>query len=985
MRRSVLTIGTCLVPVCVLFAQGPSITTATVPDAAVGKAYTPLTFTVTGGMAPYTFVETPVSPFDPDGLPPGMTVTTAGVLRGTPSKAGTFNFNLTATDSAKRQAVKTFSLLVIAPLAITTVSALPEGTVGATYSETIGAFGGSPPYSFSASMPPAGLTLHAGGILNGTPTAAGTFSFDVTVTDSAKTSVIKTFAIAIAAAPQPAQVSPLMLNFAAPVNGNSPPSQTINVLDDGSPLAFHVVLDSGQANSAAPAWLSVKPVNGKTPARLTVTVDPGSMDAGTYTGRIRIVDNSPAITDVPVTMVIATHPPLLDTFPNLLRFGALLNSSSSQERLLVLDNKGGGAMLPFTAQVLNGSSWIASITPSSGTIRRNSPAFVRVRVNAQGLAMGRYHDFVRVITTAGNVDVRVVLFVTKSAPILSVDVTALRLQARQSGGFSNTRSFKVQNIGDPFSTIHWTAEVVKGGQFLSLGSTSGTATPSKPGALSVSLTAAATEADPGGYYGLIKISDPDALNPTQYVVVVLDLNEADDPPLPDPSPAALFFSAPPGMRSAVQTVAVNTSSSTPVPFRTGALTEDGGSWLTVTPTSGESSGASPGTVDVSVDTTGLTPGFYYGNAGVVMSSTLRIINVTLVVLPGTGATTATATAASCTPGKLGITETGVVNNFAVPAAWPASIIVQLNDDCGNLVTDGAVIASFSNGDPALSLRGDSTGLYSATWQPGSVSSDMEVTIRAASGTLLPATFTIDGSIAQNTVPAPMLASNGVLHNLNPVVGGALAPGTVAQVYGTGLASATASPNILPLPSTFNGTTVLIGGIAAPLYYLSDGQLNVEIPSELTPDQPYSIIASANGSLTLPDSIDLISVTPGIASYGDGHTIAQHSDFSLVDATRPAKPGEYLVIYLVGMGATNPSVASGQAAPSTEPLARVTVTPTLTIGGQNASIVYAGLTPGFAGLYQINFQVPDGLKSGDLDLVVMQSGQSSNTTQLRVSQ
>ena len=86
-------------------------------------------------------------------------------------------------------------------------------------------------------------------------------------------------------------------------------------------------------------------------------------------------------------------------------------------------------------------------------------------------------------------------------------------------------------------------------------------------------------------------------------------------------------------------------------------------------------------------------------------------------------------------------------------------------------------------------------------------------------------------------------------------------------------------------------------------------------------------------------------------------IAQHSDFSLVAADHPAKPGEYLVMYLAGMGATNPTVPSGQPSPAVEPLARVMTQPAVTVDGQNAAIVYAGLTPGAAGLYQINFQVP----------------------------
>jgi uncharacterized protein (TIGR03437 family) len=85
-----------------------------------------------------------------------------------------------------------------------------------------------------------------------------------------------------------------------------------------------------------------------------------------------------------------------------------------------------------------------------------------------------------------------------------------------------------------------------------------------------------------------------------------------------------------------------------------------------------------------------------------------------------------------------------------------------------------------------------------------------------------------------------------------------------------------------------------------------------------------------------------------------------------------------------MGPTNPSVPTGAAAPVSEPLARVTMQPTVTVDGQSASVAYAGLTPGSVGLYQINFQVPENANSGDLNVVVTLARVMSNTTQLSVS-
>src|SRR5262249_40852002 len=154
--------------------------------------------------------------------------------------------------------------------------------------------------------------------------------------------------------------------------------------------------------------------------------------------------------------------------------------------------------------------------------------------------------------------------------------------------------------------------------------------------------------------------------------------------------------------------------------------------------------------------------------------------------------------AGCVPGKIAMTETGLVNSFSVPAGWPATLIVQLNDDCGGAITNGSVTASFSNNDPPITMTGDqNTNVYGATWQPGVVFPQMTVTIRATSGNLTPAVQQFVGGVNQNNFPAPTLVPNGALHIFfntaaAAALGAGLAPGNVAQVYGTGLASSASS-------------------------------------------------------------------------------------------------------------------------------------------------------------------------------------------------
>ena len=194
-----------------------------------------------------------------------------------------------------------------------------------------------------------------------------------------------------------------------------------------------------------------------------------------------------------------------------------------------------------------------------------------------------------------------------------------------------------------------------------------------------------------------------------------------------------------------------------------------------------------------------------------------------------------------------------------------------------------------------------------------------MTATATAPGFAPATVQISGAVAPNV--APTLNVNGTLDAFAIAAepGVSIAPGTIVAIYGAGLAGQTSS-GTLPLMTNLGGTSVIIGGIAAPLYFVSPGQINAQVPFELTAGQPYQLIVSANGALTTPQTIQLGTVTPGIAEYPSGYALAQHNaDGSLITDASPAKPGEYVIIYLLGMGPTTVPVASGAVSPSS-PLA-----------------------------------------------------------------
>ena len=175
-------------------------------------------------------------------------------------------------------------------------------------------------------------------------------------------------------------------------------------------------------------------------------------------------------------------------------------------------------------------------------------------------------------------------------------------------------------------------------------------------------------------------------------------------------------------------------------------------------------------------------------------------------------------------------------------------------------------------------------------------------------------MTITGKVKANV--APILNLNGTLNAFGPVVGAALAPGDgradLRFQYGVHSRS---TPSTVPLPTSINQTSVVIGGLQAPLYYVSPTQINAQVPFELVAGNTYQVIVNANGALSTPNPIQLTTVSPGIAASPSGQVIAQFPDNSPVSESTPAKPGDYVVIYLVGMGATDTSVATGAASPS----------------------------------------------------------------------
>src|ERR1019366_863745 len=144
------------------------ITTTSLPAGTVGVAYSQA-LGASGGSPPYSWAVASGA------LPAGLSLSAGGTLSGTPGTAGSSGFTVRVRDSAAASATAALSLTINPPALRITTTSLPVGTLGVSYSQALGASGGSPPYSWAVASGalPAGLSLSAGGTLSGTPGTAG--------------------------------------------------------------------------------------------------------------------------------------------------------------------------------------------------------------------------------------------------------------------------------------------------------------------------------------------------------------------------------------------------------------------------------------------------------------------------------------------------------------------------------------------------------------------------------------------------------------------------------------------------------------------------------------------------------------------------------------------------------------------------------------------------------------------------------------------
>src|SRR5665213_2607370 len=210
----------------------------------------------------------------------------------------------------------------------------------------------------------------------------------------------------------------------------------------------------------------------------------------------------------------------------------------------------------------------------------------------------------------------------------------------------------------------------------------------------------------------------------------------------------------------------------------------------------------------------------------------------------------------------------------------------------------------------------------------------------------------------------------------------VAPGELATIFGANLANSTQQATGFPLPRTMAGAAVYVNQTAVPLLYVSNTQINFQVPGGLGAGIANLYVTRSGGQSAI-FQFTVVSSAPGIFQDTGNHAIAQNAtDNSTNSASNPVASGAVLVVYLTGQGPLNHAVPDGTAAPDS-PLSSATATATATIGGMNATVQFLGLTPGFTSLAQANILVP-ALASADYPLVITVGGYVSASAQVSVS-
>ena len=336
-------------------------------------------------------------------------------------------------------------------------------------------------------------------------------------------------------------------------------------------------------------------------------------------------------------------------------------------------------------------------------------------------------------------------------------------------------------------------------------------------------------------------------------------------------------------------------------------------------------------------------------------------------------------------GSTSTTQTFVLSNGGQGTLnWASSVMttsggawLSISPSTGSILAGQPGTTVTVTANPSGLTAGDYYGLIQVT-SPSAASPVQLVTVRV--------------TVQTPGEAPPQVAAGGVLNAASFSLQTPVAPGSIVSIFGTGFTDAAGvlAAQGFPLPNELDGTWAMIGAETVPLLAVVSTQINAMLPFDLVVNTSVPIVVFRNNAISAPQPVGMVSSQPGVFSQsetgaGIGIVVIVHPDGSQAEAGggNAATAGDAVVIYCTGLGDATPRAVAGFPVPPS-PLSYANDTVTATIGGVNASVFFAGLSPGFTGLYQVNAMVPSGIAPNpQAPLVLSQGGRTSATVTIPV--
>ncbi len=519
----------------------------------------------------------------------------------------------------------------------------------------------------------------------------------------------------ILAQPPSFQASPATLEFSAASAGPPPRPQTVNVLSSVPSLGFNVQVRTANGGS----WLSAGIASGVTPRLLQITASPAALAPGTYTGTIDLTapNGSPRTVSINVRFTVgAALPANLQVDRTSLSF-TYPRTARKRAQQLLLSNTGSGTVT-YDVSVAAGS--FLAVTPVRGSVAAAAPFALRVEADPASRAPGTYRDTITIRWSGGTLSVNAVMTISDREQAILLSQSGLSFQAVAQGGVTPPQSFGVINSGNGVMPWRVTTSTLAGGSWLRVSPDSGATDASSQNVPSVQVGIDQAGLEPGVYYGLVQVESQGAANTPHVLTVALEVLPPGARPGSVVQPRELTFRVVEGQSGGSEDLTVFNLTGNTVGYRSSAQSLSSTQEMVYAPIDASVAPREPQRVVVQPQTFNLPAGTHRSSMAFQFDDgTVRQVDVSVVVARG-GLSSSTKIdprrgADGCTPGRLLPAVRSLGQGSSVPAGWPAGVVVEVQDECGRQIDDGAVTMSFSNGDPPVALQSVKDGLWHGTW------------------------------------------------------------------------------------------------------------------------------------------------------------------------------------------------------------------------------------------------------------------------------